>query len=144
MKSRRYEPGAGYLLAPSVRAVLGEKHLCFCIPAVVEGLDLSAIEADDGEEGRPAYAPAMLVKLWLYAYGLGITSSRRLEEGAREDLAFRFLAGQAEPEYWALNAFRRRQRGAERRVHAGGGSGAEFGDGEVGARGDRHDASGSG
>lgn len=41
-----------------------------------------------------------------------MTSSRRLEERIREDLAFRYLAGGATPDYWALNQFRKRhQRG---------------------------------
>ena len=46
--------------------------------------------------------------MWLYAYALGVTSSRRVEQRIREDLAFRYLAGNARPDYWALNAFRRR------------------------------------
>jgi Transposase domain (DUF772) len=49
-----------------------------------------------------------LLKLWLYSYCLGITSSRRLEQRTREDLGFRFLAGGSTPDYWTLNAFRRR------------------------------------
>jgi hypothetical protein len=50
----------------------------------------------------------MMLKLWLYSYALGVTSSRRLEQRIREDLAFRYLAGGATPDFWALNAFRRR------------------------------------
>jgi hypothetical protein len=49
-----------------------------------------------------------MLKVWLYAYAVGLTSSRRLEQRIREDLAFRYLAGGAQPDYWALNAFRRR------------------------------------
>jgi IS5 family transposase len=51
-----------------------------------------------------------MLKVWLYAYAVGITSSRRLEERIREDLALRYLAGGAEPDYWALNDFRRRHK----------------------------------
>jgi len=50
----------------------------------------------------------MLASVWLYAYALSVTSSRRLEQRIREDLAFRYLAGGATPDYWTLNAFRRR------------------------------------
>jgi len=50
----------------------------------------------------------LLVKVWLYAYALGITSSRRLEQRVREDLGFRYLAGGAQPDFWTLNGFRRR------------------------------------
>jgi hypothetical protein len=49
-----------------------------------------------------------MLKVWLYGYALGITSSRRLEQRIREDLALRYLAGGARPDYWALNAFRKR------------------------------------
>src|SRR5260370_9472243 len=49
-----------------------------------------------------------MLKVWLYACARGVTSSRRVEQCIREDLAFRYLAGNARPDYWALNAFRRR------------------------------------
>jgi transposase/IS5 family transposase len=103
-----YNPEQGYLLPPSVQEVLGEKHLCFFIHQAVERLDLREFEQRYSEEGHPAYHPALLLKVWLYAYALGLTSSRRLEQRIREDLAFRYLAGGAQPDYWALNEFRKR------------------------------------
>ncbi|HKW24506.1 MAG TPA: transposase [Terriglobales bacterium] len=54
------------------------------------------------------YAPALMLKVWLYAYALGMTSARRLEQRIREDLGLRYLAGGATPDNWALSAFRRR------------------------------------
>ena len=60
------------------------------------------------EEGRPAYHPALLLKVWLYAYALGVTSARRLQQRVREDLAFRYLAAGAGPDFWTLNQFRTR------------------------------------
>ncbi len=60
------------------------------------------------EEGRPAYHRALLLKVWLYAYALGVTSARRLEQRVREDLAFRYLAAGAGPDFWTLNQFRTR------------------------------------
>jgi transposase/IS5 family transposase len=103
-----YNPEQAYLLPPSVRDVLGEEHLCFFIHRAVEKLDLGVFEKAYSEEGHPAYHPALLLKVWLYAYALGVTSSRRLEQRIREDLAFRYLAGGAQPDYWALNEFRKR------------------------------------
>src|SRR5438132_2958739 len=103
-----YNPDQAYLLPPSVRDVLGEGHLCFFLRRVVAKLDLRAFRNEYGAEGGPAYAPEMLASVWLYGYALGVTSSRRLEQRIREDLAFRYLAGTARPDYWALNAFRRR------------------------------------
>lgn len=103
-----YNPEQGYLLPPNVREVLGEEHLCFFVHQAVEKLDLGELESRYSEEGHPAYHPALLLKVWLYAYALGVTSSRRLEQRIREDLAFRYLAGGGQPDYWALNEFRKR------------------------------------
>ncbi len=103
-----YNPEQAYLLPPSVKDVLGETHLCFFVHRAVEKLDLGEFEAAYSEEGQRAYHPAMQLKVWLYAYALGVTSSRRLEQRIREDLAFRYLAGGAQPDYWALNEFRKR------------------------------------
>jgi len=108
MKFLPYEPDQAWLLPPSVKDVLGEEHLCFFVHQVVEGLDLSAFAADYSEEGQRPYAPALMVKVWLYAYCLQVTSSRRLEQRIREDLAFRYLAGGQTPDHWTLNDFRRR------------------------------------
>jgi transposase len=106
-----YSPDQVYLLPPSVRDVLGSGHLCFFVRRVVAKLNLDVFRNEYGEEGGPAYAPEMLVSVWLYAYALGVTSSRRLEQRIREDLAFRYLAGGAAPDHWTLNAFRRRHAG---------------------------------
>jgi transposase len=103
-----YNPEQGYLLPPSVREVLGEEHLCFFVHRAVEKLDLRGFEQGYSDEGHPAYHPALLLKVWLYAYALGVTSSRRLEQRIREDLGFRYLAGGAQPDFWALNEFRKR------------------------------------
>jgi transposase len=103
-----YNPEQAYLLPPSVRDVLGPEHLCFFVRRMVAKLNLSAFRDEYGEEGGPAYAPEMLVSVWLYAYALGVSSSRRLEQRIREDLAFRYLAAGATPDHWTLNEFRRR------------------------------------
>src|SRR6202166_3283444 len=103
-----YNPEQAYLLPPSVLDVLGENHLCFFVSRAVERLELSEFERGYSEEGHPAYHPLLMLKVWLYAYALGVTSARRLEQRIREDLAFRYLAGGAAPDHWTVNAFRRR------------------------------------
>ena len=117
MKFLPYEPDQAWLLPPRVKDVLGEDHLCFFIHQVVERLDLSAFAAQYREEGQRPYAPALMVKVWLYAYCLQVTSSRRLEQRLKEDLAFRYLAGGAGPDHWTLNA-------KATRTHPGGRLGA--------------------
>lgn len=103
-----YAPEQAYLLPPSVKDELGKNHLCFFVHEAVEHLDLGGFEQEYSEEGGALYCPALMLKVWLYAYGVGITSARRLEQRIREDLALRYLAGGARPDNWALSAFRRR------------------------------------
>jgi transposase len=103
-----YAPEQAYLVPPTVKEELGKDHLCFFIHEAVEHLDLSSFEQVYGEEGGALYHPTLMLKVWLYAYALGITSARRLEQRIREDLGLRYLAGGAKPDNWALSAFRRR------------------------------------
>ena len=41
-------------------------------------------------------------------YGVGIRSSRKLERALHEDVGFRILSGNQQPDYWTLSEFRRR------------------------------------
>lgn len=103
-----YNPEQVWLLPPSVREELGEEHLAVFVHELVERLDLKQFEAEHAEGGRPSYPPQLMLKVWLYAYALGVTSSRRIEQRIREDLGFRLLAGNLKPDHWTLNQFRRR------------------------------------
>jgi len=103
-----YNPDQTMLLPPSVREELGEDHLAVFVHGLVERLDLRRFEAEHAEAGRPGYPPQLLLKVWLYAYALGVTSSRRIEQRIHEDLGFRFLSGGWKPDHWTLNEFRRR------------------------------------
>ena len=103
-----YSPDQAYLLPPSVRDELGSDHLCFFIREVIERLDMKVFEQSYSAEGGELYAPQLMLGVWLYAYALGITSARLVERRLVEDLAFRYLAGGARIDNWALSAFRRR------------------------------------
>jgi transposase len=105
---RPYNTEQAYLLPPNVRDELGDDHLCFFVHEVVERLDLRVFEQAYSEEGGELYHPSLLLKLWLYAYAVGMTSGRKLEQRVREDLGLRYLAGGARPDNWTLSGFRRR------------------------------------
>lgn len=96
------------LLPPDLRDELGEGHLAVFLHELVERLDLKVFETVRRDEGRPSYPPQLLLKVWLYAYALGVNSSRRIEQRIQEDLGFRYLAGGLKPDHWTLNEFRKR------------------------------------
>jgi len=87
-----YNPEQVWLLPPSVRGELGEGHLAVFLHELVERLDVKQFEEERVDQGRPSYPPQMMLKIWLYAYVLGVTSSRRIEQRIHEDLGFRLLA----------------------------------------------------
>jgi transposase len=107
-----YDPDQVFLLPPNVQDVLGSEHLCFHVHRVVEALEVRRFEQAYAAEGRLAYPPRMMLKVWLYAFALGVTSTRRLEQRIREDLPLRYLAGGLQPDHKTLSEFLRRHRGA--------------------------------
>jgi len=98
-----------FLLPPSLQDWLPENHLARFIAEVMDELDLSAIyakhERADGR-GLAAYHPLMMARLLLYAYCLGVTSSRKIERATFEDVAFRFLAANQHPDHDTIASFR--------------------------------------
>ena len=99
------------LLPPSLHDWLPEDHLARFLADVMSQLDLSAIYASYGEmdgRGRSAYAPEMMVRLLLYGYATGVTSSRKIEIKSYEEVPFRFLSGDQHPDHDTIADFRKR------------------------------------
>ena len=99
-----------FLLPPSLDEWLPEDHFARFVIAAVEAMDLSAFYADyraDGH-GRPAHDPAMMVALLVYAYARGQRSSRVIERGCFEDIAFRVISANRQPDHTTIARFRQR------------------------------------
>jgi len=89
---------------------LPEDHLVWFVIDVVDQIDLDRFRRSyrpDGH-GRPAYDPAMMVALLLYAYCGGVRSSRVIERRCVEDIAYRVLAGNHRPDHVTIARFRQR------------------------------------
>ena len=106
---RPYEPDQISLMPASMRDWLPSDHLAYFISDIVDNLDLSAImERYSGEDrGYPPYHPAMMVKVLLYAYCIGVASSRKIEKRLCEDIAFRVLAANNTPDFRTISDFRK-------------------------------------
>jgi transposase len=85
-------------------------HRARVVWAFVETLDLSdfyaAIKSRDGEAGRPASDPRVLLGLWLYATIEGVGSARELDQLCRSDLGYRWLRGGVPIDHHLLSDFR--------------------------------------
>jgi transposase len=98
-----------FLMPPSLQDWLPENHLARFIADVVNELDLSSIYAEyERKDGRglSAYHPLLITRLLLYGYCIGTTSSRKIEQGTHDNVAFRYLSADQHPDHDTLAAFR--------------------------------------
>jgi transposase len=98
------------LLPPSLKDWLPDDHLAWFVLESVDELDLSEFYADYREDGwgGAAHDPKMMVALFIYAYSIGVRSTRQIERRCTEDVAFRVIcAGQA-PDHATIARFRKR------------------------------------
>ena len=98
---REWNLGQDFLLPPSVHDFVPAGHLSrFVVALVTEELDLSAIMTSyKGEKGQPPYHPTMMVALLLYAYAVGIYSSRRIARACTERVDFMAIVALDAPEF---------------------------------------------
>jgi transposase len=102
------------LLAPDLGEWLPAGHLARFVIETVSELDLSGVYGYyrlDGR-GRPAHEPTMMVALVLYAYAVGVTSSRAIERRCVEDVAFRVITANRQPDHATIARFLIRHREA--------------------------------
>jgi transposase len=106
---RPYVPEQDLLLPPSLREWLPEDHLAFFVSDLIDQLDLSAITTpyEAEERGYPPYHPVMLTKVLVYAYCVGVFSSRKIQRRLIEDVPFRVLAAGNAPDFRTIADFRK-------------------------------------
>lgn len=106
---RPYDPDQMFLMPVSIHDWLPADHLAYFISDVVDELDLSMIikRYKDEDRGYPPYHPVMMVKVLLYAYCIGVPSSRKIAKRLEEDVSFRVLAANNTPDFRTISDFRK-------------------------------------
>src|SRR5450432_4121908 len=105
---RSYLPEQDLLLQANLREWLPENHLVYFVSDVVDQLDLSTMHAVYEEKrGRPPYDPRLMTKLLVYGYCTGVFSSRRIQKRLQEDIPFKVLAADNEPDFRTISDFRK-------------------------------------
>jgi transposase len=109
---RSYGQDQLFLMPPSVQEWVPEDSLVRFVSEVVDELErrgrlgeFFAQYRSDGW-GAAAYHPVMMVKVMLYGYSVGLTSSRKLAEALRMDVGFRYLAANQQPDHRTIAVFR--------------------------------------
>src|SRR6266566_3717234 len=106
---RPWEPQRYQQEAHSPAAKLPEGDLVFFLLDTVPRLDLSQFYAPYETEtrGAPPFDPAMMVCLLLYAYCVGVFSSRKIALACERNLAFLAIVGQERPDFRTISDFRK-------------------------------------
>jgi len=107
------------LLPEAVDDYVGSDNPVRFIDAFVDGLDLAAAgfgRVEPKVTGRPAYAPADLLKLYIYGYLNRVRSSRRLEAETHRNIEVIWLLRHLKPDFKTIADFRRDNRAAFRSV----------------------------
>lgn len=104
---KSYNQQQSMLLPPSLSSCLPDDHICFVLNDIVDNMDLKAILATYSDMGSPAYDPRLLIKVLFYGYIQGVRSSRKLEAKLYEDIGYRFLSANNQPDHGTINLFRK-------------------------------------
>jgi transposase len=111
MKRKRQFRQADYVATESLEIKMGdalpEDHLARYIVSVVRLLDLDDIYAKYGARGGSPYGPELLLGLLLYGYATGTFSSRKIERATYEQIPYRYIAGNMNPDHDTINEFRK-------------------------------------
>jgi len=110
--------GQQFLLPPALEDWVPLDHPARFLREFVEQLDLPALgfATSAATEGRPPFAPSLLLKIWLYGYFQRIRSTRKLETACRDHLPLLWLSGLIAPDHNSLWRFWRDHQKALRAV----------------------------
>lgn len=110
---RPYAQDQMYLVPPSIADWVREGSLARFVSEAMDEMDQEGkLDSfykkyrSDGW-GSAAYHPLMMIKVLLYGYCLGVTSSRKLAQALENDISFRFLAANQQPDFRTISDFRK-------------------------------------
>jgi len=106
------------LFPTSIEDIIAEDNIVRALDIFVDSLDLMAMgfNLDFPENGRPAYHPSTLLKLYIYGYMNKIRSSRMLERECSRNIELMWLLGELAPDHNTINNFRKDNPKAIKRV----------------------------
>ncbi len=110
--------GQQFLFPPALEDWVPKGHPVRFIREFVEQQDLAKLgfAMPIAIEGRPPYAPGLLLKIWLYGYHHRVRSTRKLEAACRDQLPLLWLSGMIAPDHNSLWRFWRDNKSALRQL----------------------------
>jgi transposase len=95
--------------AVSPREALPEDDLVFFLIDLLPQIDLTPFHHHYARElrGQPPFDVTMMVTLLVYAYSVGVCSSRKIAAACERNLAFRAIVGNDPPDFRTISDFRK-------------------------------------
>lgn len=98
------------MLPVDIEHLVDEAHPVRAIWEFIEMLDLSSFSEDvravEGERGRPAHDPRLMIALWVYGYSRGVSSAREISRLCEYEPAFQWLTGMNIVNHHSLSDYR--------------------------------------
>ena len=106
---RAWDPEQSCREPVSPRDALPEDDLIFFLLDLMPQLDLTPFHQYYAREmrGQPPFDVTMMVTLLVYAYSVGVRSSRRIAAACERNLAFRAIVGEDRPDFRTISDFRK-------------------------------------
>ena len=106
---REWDPERSIQEPVSPRDALPEDDLVFFLLDLIPQLDLSPFHQHYAREmrGQPPFDVTMMVVLLVYAYCVGVCSSRKIAAACERNLAFRAIVGNDPPDFRTISDFRK-------------------------------------
>jgi transposase len=107
------------LLPECLDDYIAEDNPVRVVDVFIEELDLTGLGFDGvapADTGRPAYHPAVMLKIYVYGYLNRLQSSRRLERETQRNVELMWLTGRLTPDFKTIADFRKDNGEAIRRV----------------------------
>ncbi len=98
------------LLPTNLRDIIPKDHICYLIEDVIDQLDFSSFDKMVEGPGNPSYHPRILLKVIINGVCERITSTRKLEKLMYENIVFRYLAENLNPDFHTIALFRKENR----------------------------------
>src|SRR3989338_5346330 len=95
------------LLPTDLRTIIPKDHICYLIENVINQLDYEEFDKNVQGAGNPSYHPRICLKIIINGICERVTSTRKLEKLTYENIVFRYLAENLNPDFHTIALFRK-------------------------------------
>jgi len=100
-------PKQTLLLPTNLRDIIPKDHICYLIEEVIDQLDFTSFDKEVEGPGNPSYHPRISLKIIINGICERVTSTRKLEKLTCENIVFRYLAENLNPDFHTIALFRK-------------------------------------